>query len=225
MIKIDRNLPAPPCLAIEKEKANGDYKCGEVLAYLVEIFHNKCYICEDKEPRSINVEHFKPHKKKDKNLKFDWNNLFLCCSHCNNTKLAKTEYDDILDCTNPNHRVEDWIKYKMDLSTLKTKVQLEIKYDIESVRNTIELLDLIYNGHTPLKIIESNNLRKAMLRELNEFKEYIGKYCNNTDKDERNIYLKKIEAHLKRSSAFCAFKRWIVKENNAYMKDFSAFLD
>ncbi len=31
MVNINRNLPGPECLAVEKEKANGDYKCGDVL--------------------------------------------------------------------------------------------------------------------------------------------------------------------------------------------------
>ena len=31
MINITKSQPAPECLSKEKEKANGDYKCGEVL--------------------------------------------------------------------------------------------------------------------------------------------------------------------------------------------------
>jgi uncharacterized protein (TIGR02646 family) len=225
MINLERNLPAPPCLAREKEKADGDCKCGEVLAYLVEIFHNKCYICELKEPISINVEHFKPHRG-DKNLKFEWNNLFLSCSHCNNTKLAKIEYDDILDCTNPNHRVEEWIRYEMKPFP-KSKVKIIVNYDIEIVKNTVKLLDSVYNGeHTQIKNFEADNLRKTLLRELRIFQECLFEYYDDAaEPDEKEVYLRKIRRHLKRSSAFCAFKRWIIKENDAYMKDFSAFLD
>jgi len=192
---------------------------------LKEIFYNKCYICEFKEPTSINVEHFKPHRG-DKDLKFDWNNLFLCCSHCNNTKLAKAEYDDILDCTNMNHLVEDWIKYEMKPFP-KQNIEITIKYDVITVRNTVKLLDSVYNGeHTQIKTIETNNLKKALLRELLDFQDCLCEYYDDdADKSEKEIYLKKIRKHLKRSSAFCAFKRWIVKENNAYIKDFSAFLD
>src|ERR1700709_1938149 len=110
MIYHEKSHPAPTCLATEKAKAYGDYKCGEVLERLRDDFKNKCYICEVKEPHSINVEHFKPHRG-DKDLKFDWNNLFYCCGHCNNSKCDKAEYDEILDCTNEDDNVDTKIKY------------------------------------------------------------------------------------------------------------------
>ena len=44
MINITKSQPAPLCLSTEKEKANGDYKCGEVLKRITKDFHNKCYI-------------------------------------------------------------------------------------------------------------------------------------------------------------------------------------
>ncbi len=96
MVHFEKSQPAPTCLETEKGKANGDYKCENVLDRIKDDFMNKCYICEYKEPESINVEHFIPHEG-DKDLKFDWNNLFWSCSHCNNTKL--NNYDNILNCT------------------------------------------------------------------------------------------------------------------------------
>lgn len=75
MVYIEKSQPAPKCLDKEKNKANGDYRCASVLDRIKNDFRNKCYICEYKEPVSINIEHFRPHKG-DKNLKFDWNNLF-----------------------------------------------------------------------------------------------------------------------------------------------------
>ena len=75
MVFQEKSQPAPPCLAKEKQKATGDYKCGDVFERTKTDFKNKCYICENKEPITINIEHFRPHKG-DKKLKFDWNNLF-----------------------------------------------------------------------------------------------------------------------------------------------------
>lgn len=62
MIYFPKSQPAPECLEIEKSKANGDYKQPEVLERLQDDFKNKCYLCEDKDITSINVEHFKPHQ-------------------------------------------------------------------------------------------------------------------------------------------------------------------
>ncbi|MFN8439108.1 MAG: hypothetical protein U0V72_15975 [Cytophagales bacterium] len=58
MINVTKSQPAPLCLAIEKEKTNGNYKGEEVLQKLYEDSHNKCYLCEEKEITTINVEHF-----------------------------------------------------------------------------------------------------------------------------------------------------------------------
>ena len=50
---------------------------------LKKVFFGKCYICEIKPVQDPQVEHLYPHKGNiDK--KFDWNNLFYSCSHCNN---------------------------------------------------------------------------------------------------------------------------------------------
>jgi len=102
MVYFEKSNPAPECLEVEKAKANGDYKCDNVLEKIKIDFKNKCYICNYKEPVTINVEHFRPHKG-DKNLKFQWENLFWSCGHCNNIKLDN--YIDIIDCTNVNEAV------------------------------------------------------------------------------------------------------------------------
>jgi uncharacterized protein (TIGR02646 family) len=97
MIYIQKSQPAPECLAQQK-----DYKCGDVIPRLKADFHNKCYLCEDKGITSINVEHFIPHRG-DKNLMYDWDNLFYSCGHCNNTKLAIPKFNNILNCTEYNN--------------------------------------------------------------------------------------------------------------------------
>lgn len=100
MIKIERKTTVKSEKAIESlEKAkqsNASYNTSEVNAALQEMFHKKCYICENNNITSYQIEHLIPHKG-DMTLKYDWNNLFLSCAHCNNTKLGK--YDPILDCT------------------------------------------------------------------------------------------------------------------------------
>ena len=77
--------PLPDGVTISREE---DYRSGIVFQMLVEDCHDKCYICEDSVHTAPNVEHRIPHNG-DIALKYDWNNLFLACSHCNNTKLNK----------------------------------------------------------------------------------------------------------------------------------------
>lgn len=204
----------------ESLKNKRSYRGEDVLDALRKDFHNKCYICEDKELTTLNIEHFKPHKG-DESLKYDWNNLYLACSHCNNTKLAKPEYDNILNCTDLNDDPENWIEYDIPPFP-KEKVKLKaIKID-DKVLNTVQLLNLVYNGETPIKKLESSNLRTKLIKEITEFQKYLQEYYfEDLSEDEMRICKNKIQRHLKSSSAFTAFKRWIVKRNKDIQKEFT----
>lgn len=99
MVKIERSFPAPESLAIEKRKVCGDYKMPDVVSRLKEDFHNKCYICELSELQDPQVEHLLPHKNgKYPERKFDWENLFWSCGHCNQIKNQKKYEEGIIDC-------------------------------------------------------------------------------------------------------------------------------
>lgn len=210
MYNVNRSFPAPESLEKEKSKASGKYNCEDVLERLVEDFFNKCYICEEKEISSINVEHLKPHKG-DKEKKFQWENLFLACSHCNNTKLD--DENEILDCTNPNHKIYDWIEYNFT-SFPKAKVELKALNNIEMVNNTIKLLDKVYNGSTINKKLEAKNIKKKIMREIQNFEEVIIKYNSNPSTENIEI----IKEMLSKKSAFSSFKRWIIKNNLKYQE-------
>ena len=97
-IRRDTKKARDAVAALEKAKnKKSDYNMPEVNAALAEMFHGKCYICENKDGvSSFQIEHLRPHRGNIE-LKYDWNNLFWACAHCNNTKLGK--YDPILDCS------------------------------------------------------------------------------------------------------------------------------
>ncbi len=221
MVYFEKTQPAPDCLSVEKAKSNGDYKCGKVLERLKTDFKNKCYICECKEPASINVEHFKPHKG-NKDLKFDWNNLFLSCSHCNNTKLDK--YTNILNCTDKKHNVDRKLRYHMSPYP-KEKVIIEAREQSAEVLETKKLLEAVYNGTTELKTIESANLRGKLLREIMDFQKWLCEYYSNNEKEMKAYSQRKVIAHLRNSSNFTAFKRWIILDNEKRKKDFEKYFD
>ena len=100
MIKIERKETEKTKQAIaDLQKASeneSSYNIESVNQALKEIFHGKCYICENKAVTSYQIEHLVPHRG-DKTLKYDWKNLFWSCAHCNNIKSDK--YEPILDCT------------------------------------------------------------------------------------------------------------------------------
>lgn len=221
MLYFKKSQPAPECLDAEKLKAHGDYKCGCVLERLKIDFKNKCYLCESKEPLSINVEHFKPHRG-DKKLKFDWNNLFWSCAHCNNTKL--TEFTHLLDCTNPNENIEDKLIYFFKPLPFE-KVSIDATDSDIKTLETQQLLLAIFNGTTPLKNIESDNLRKNLGSEIQKFQKNLCRYFDeNNTKKEKNKLLRRIRNHLLITSAYTSFKRQTIRDNEKLMQEFGKYL-
>lgn len=222
MVYFEKSNPAPECLEVEKAKANGDYKCDNVLEKIKIDFKNKCYICNYKEPVTINVEHFRPHKG-DKNLKFQWENLFWSCGHCNNIKLDN--YVDIIDCTNVNEDIENRIKIMMRPYPKET-VFIEALDQNQSTISTAELLNAVFNGTTKLKTIEASNLRNKVLDDISEFQQYlINYYKDGFEPEDKANFLANIKRHLKKSSNFTAFKRWIIRENEVMREEFEQYFD
>ena len=225
MVYLEKSQPAPESLAIEKKKASGKYNKEDVLKRLVSDFKNKCYICEYKQP-SIEVEHFVPHKG-NVDLKFDWNNLFFACGHCNGTKLAKPEYDNILNCTVKEDDVENRLKYIFYLSTHKMieEVIIESLDNSDKTNNTKNLLQATYNGSTPTKKFEANNLKSRLRDEIKNFNDAIKNYQTTNNKEEKDYFLEKIKSHIDKSSDFTAFKRWIIKDSPKLKMEFEQYFD
>lgn len=222
MINFTKSQPAPPCLEVEKNKANGDYKCGDVLNRLSADFHNKCYICEEKAPGSINVEHLVPHQN-NQDLKFDWNNLFWACSHCNNTKLAI--HNNIINCTDPAVNVVASISLRMSPFPGE-KVIIEPQVEDDKVRETARLLNDVYNGTTLLKKMEANGLRDKIRKEIWDFGELLNDYFNEDglSEEEKQTLKNQIRRKLNPQSPFTAFKYWIINSNEKLQQEFGDLL-
>ena len=203
----------PSCL---KESKN--YRCEEVLEQVKKDFRNKCYICESKYIECMNVEHFIPHRKNE-NLKLDWNNLFYSCCHCNNTKSAtsdKKEFDNLLNCIK-DVRVDESIRYEVK----NRKVNLIALNSNEKVLNTLKLLNDCYLGITPQKKIESKNIVRNLTKELNSFYDLLDDY---QDAPYDEFYINELKAQISIASPFCAFKRWIIRDNLKY-KNLKQYID
>lgn len=212
MIKMERKLTDKAQKAIESlqraKASKGTYNTPEVNAALMEMFHGKCYICENKETVSYQIEHLTAHRE-DIDLKYDWNNLFLSCVHCNNTKLNR--YEPIVDCTKEN--VEEMIAFrKKGYFGTDEILNFEILDSNERTINTVKLLHEVYYGSTPQKKMEAVNLRRILRKELSNFKEYVREYqeAEGEEKEDLKCLLKQ---QLSDSSPFVAFKRWLIRDH------------
>jgi len=216
MINIAKSQPAPDCLELEKSKKNGDYGCGEVRDRLQVDFFNKCYICEEKAPSSIVIEHFIAHGG-DVDLKFDWNNLFFACTHCNNVK--HSYFNDIFNCTDFTEIITDCIQFHFDPFP-EEKISLVGEKQISKAQKTIELLEKVYNGKTTNQVMEADNIRIKLRTEISNFLDAIEDY--QYSRQER--YQVKIKQMLSPESAFTAFKIWIIKKNPDLITEFGDLL-
>jgi uncharacterized protein (TIGR02646 family) len=216
MVYFKKSQPAPNSLVIEKEKKSGTYNKDDVVTQLKINFHNKCYICEQKNPTTINIEHFKSHQG-DIDLKFSWNNLFLSCGHCNNIKLDS--FDNILNCTILKDRVDTVLHYHCNPFP-KERAEFKILIASERAEETKKLLEKSFNGeHTPQKTLESSYLRDLLVKEIRVFQTLLFDYYESSGED-KEYFFKKIKFHLSNESAFTAFKRWIIRDSEYLNKDF-----
>ena len=196
MIKINKR-PLPEGVAITKES---DYRSGIVFQMLVEDFHEKCYICEDSVHTSPNVEHRISHKS-DPILKYDWNNLYLSCGHCNNIKLGR--YDDIIDPihVDPEEFIE--LSYGGDAEVRSMVIIRKIK-GCGDVDLTICLLNEVYNEPKPdMKKYACSMLKRELAAELAIFRQLLEEYQANPSEAAKMV----IEEELSDKSLFAAFKR------------------
>lgn len=192
----------------------------EVNIALKEMFCGKCYICENKQITSYQIEHLIPHRGNEE-LKYDWNNLFLACAHCNNIKLDR--FDPIIDCTKEN--VENLIALrKVGYFGTDEKLIFEMLDQRIETQNTVKLLQEVYYGSTPQKKMEATILRRILRKELSEFKEYVREYKEAEDAEKEDLKCL-LRQQLGDSSSFAAFKRWLIRDNKEAYPELVVYID
>lgn len=234
MVYLKKTYPEPASLDIENKKGlNGDYKKPDVTAQLKLDFHNKCYICEKKYVTSINVEHFEPHEKKDMIKRFNWSNLFWSCSHCNDIK--SNRYKNLLNCTVKEDKVDERIKYDVNFKAKLPRDKLIIEAIADDIQtlNTVELLQLVYNGYsnnpstsnvTDLREHQAGSIRQELFNELLKFSNHINEYYFTDDADDKEDRLNAIKKDLSNRSKFTAFKRYFIRNEPDYLREFEEYL-
>lgn len=207
MIKIERSFPAPESLAIEAKKVSGSYEKEDVVERLIKDFHNKCYICEIDKLQDPQVEHLLPHKNgKYPDRKFDWENLFLSCGHCNGIK-NQEKYDvGIIDCC----KIDP--EQVMFFSLKEGNVQILAKDEKDfQVVLTAELISEVFDKkNTAMRTYKCDMRFQELNREMNKLYDSIEELQANPNS---TFAMKKLKALLRRKSRFSAFKRNYIREN------------
>lgn len=209
MVKIERSFPAPESLAEEAKKANGRYDKQDVIERLQQDFHNKCYICEMKELQDPNVEHLLPHKNgKYPERKFDWENLFWSCGHCNGIK-NNGKYDEgIIDCCKQDP--EEYLYFR--LKDNDVDVEVSDTEDELQQRTASLVMETFSLKNTGMRTYTSDERLKLLQQEMDILYKQLDRIRKNPDS---KAIKRTIRSLLRRESAFAAFKRCYVREHTA----------
>lgn len=216
MINIARSQPVPACLDLEKTKANGSYKCGDVVGRIHDDFHGKCYLCEENDLHDRQVEHLIAHKG-DLNLKFDWENLFLSCSYCNNVKNKERYHRGLLNCTDPSQNVLEIIKLEYLANDLRGQVSVVSNSNSADALKTRDLLEEIFVGNTETQKLNADSKKKKVEKEIKKFTDLLLEYYKyETGAVEKLTLQQRILQQLSLSAPFTAFKYWIMKSQPTF---------
>lgn len=207
MIKIKRTFPAPASLAIEAQKVYGSCTEPDVIEQLRMDFYDKCYICGMKELQDPQVEHLLPHKNgRYPERKFDWNNLFWVCGHCNGVKNQEKYDEGILDCCRQNP--EEVISFKLENGEVQVHSKIGSDKSADLTANLIYEVFSITN--TGMRIYKSDLRLKKLNQEMNILYDNLESFKRNPNS---KVIQRKLKALLRKESAFAAFKRCYVREH------------
>lgn len=207
MVKIERSYPEPASLAIEAQKASGKYDKPDVVEQLRKDAHDKCYICELKGLQDPVVEHLLPHKDgRYPERKFDWNNLFWSCGHCNGVKNQKKYDEGIIDCCVQDP--EELISFK--LINEDVIVRAKDNTDKKSVLTAMLVWEVFNLKNTGMRVNKSRIRFRELNQEMNKLYHALDELGKNPDS---KVVLRKLKAMLRRESAFAAFKRGYIRDN------------
>ncbi len=206
MVKIERTPTPPASLVVEAAKENGTYGKEDVWNQLRKDFHGKCYLCENDRATSVEIEHLIPHKG-DKTLKFDWNNLFFSCAHCNSMK-NKREYDGkILDCC--RKEPESYLIQRLQDGHVSVEPCEDRNAD-ETIRQTAKLITECFESrNTGARIHECQVIFEELTSTMNVLYRTLAAYKIKPDGKP----LRTLRAMLSRTYKFSGFSRTYVRQH------------
>lgn len=216
MFNVIRTLPAPTSLEAQRK-----YDGEDVYTALEECFHKKCYICETKNPLDINIEHFNPHMG-DIEKKFNWNNLYLSCSRCNNIKQA--QYQNLLDCCNTS--VWDKIKLLPGFSPGARNFTITaLDTDPKTIETATLLNDVYNNDRTINKRFTARSLRSQFVKTTHKLTKLMTIYYDEDSTGvKREQAIEDMKVMIQSSYPYSAFNRWMIKDDRELDDILSPFM-
>lgn len=214
MIKVERSSKVPESL-----KAKREYTGTDVVMQLKHDFYDKCYICGIKPVQDPQIEHLLPHKNGTfPERKYDWNNLFWSCSHCNSIKNQAKYDENVLDCCKKDPELFIDFSLKDDSVFVRAKDHK----DIEAIV-TAELVNEVFNKkNTGMRIHKCQVRVDELLKEMNALLDTLEKYQKN---HHTTLVLRTLRGLLDRKSPFAEFKRNYIRVHQKRYPELVHYID
>lgn len=209
MIRVYKHAAVPESLA-NKTSWTGE----DVICQLKTDQHGKCYLCERHRITDFQVEHHRSRSNYP-NLKFDWSNLFLCCSYCNGKK--SSSFDNLLNPACDN--IEEIIQQSFDFPNAKA-VFSNTSGPTASVKATISFLERVFNGTNKMRTIREQQFYDYAISKITSFQEMVISWLGNPNEDTRKAIVEELDI----TSEFLGFKYWIIKSNKALSATFGEYI-
>jgi hypothetical protein len=184
------------------------YNDIEIIKKIREDFFILCYLCEEYVPVHFEIDHFYPIGKPEFNhLEHCWDNLFYICQKCNKIRPKDTNAKGKEVYNNCIEDVENTINLKFE----NGKIEITPIEDIDKSKNTVKLLNRIYNGigtNSPSYIYRREEIKK----EIEKFEDIVSKYNKVPELFELQLKNRISKKTKSEASAYVSFKRQIVRE-------------
>ena len=193
------------------------YREPDVIQALSDMFFDKCYICETKNPWSLNVEHLDAHQG-DIGKKYDWNNLYYSCGRCNNLKMHY--YNNLLDCTDPSVDVLRAIRHVVPSSPYAGTVVIDATNNHPKTLETRNLIKDVFNKvNTGNRFVTRAYLVERVFKQYKTFLKHLNVY-NDDDSlpEEKNKAMQHLKHMMRKEQEYSAFIRWTVLDA-PYLKE------
>lgn len=210
MIKVFKNNTTPESL-IRTSKYNGE----DVKKQLIVDQHSKCYLCERIVVVDWQIDHFKSQKHNNTSLILDWNNLLLSCNYCNSKKLD--HYDNLLNPITVD--IENEIKQEIDLENKKALFTIISKNHTQQHRETINLLNLIFNGKNKIRKIREENFFEYVIGVYNRFKQSMVNHAISPTENTKRIILEELSIN----SELLGIKYWMIHSQPQFNTEFAKY--
>lgn len=206
MIKVYKSPTVPKSLSATKAYNGEDVKNQLLLDH-----KGKCYLCERSRDTDWEIEHFKSQKNAPELIR-EWGNLLLTCSYCNGKKL--NHYDNIL---NPVFiEIENEIHQKINHAEKRAEF-IPINGESTEKKDTIALLNRLYNGKRGIREINEERFFEKCLSVMNAFSGMVVRFLLHPSTDVERA----IEESLGVDKEMLAFKYWVIRSNKTLEDRFS----